>query len=263
MLSDVLSIDAWHEPFRVDGSTSAVHVELSFTEGRIGGSDVDFPFTFKVSLKRALLTVRAERPLEIDRRSIARSVPEAEIELTKLRTARETAEASLSGKATLTPALFGAVLTGATARGEQLTQQDILKIVQNVPEVLVSPRPRNPQEYAWELVPTYRDGLRGQPWDPIDAPRLRVKPSTSVLPQLLPTISVGVSCALEDLHISDIVPKRLGLNEKLRKLIHNDINEAAAIQHLKLVLREADLEPRAFDNRFAEVILASVLAVPE
>lgn len=263
VLSDVLSVDAWHEPFRVDGTTSAVHVELSFTEGRIGGSDQEFPFTFKVSLKQALLTVSVEQPLEIDRRSIARSIPEAEVELTRLRAARDTAESRLSGKAKLTPALFGAALTGEASRKEELTEQDTLKIVQSVPEILVSPLPRSSQEYAWELVPTYRDGLRGQPWDPVDSPRLRVSPSSATLPALLPTVSVRVSCALEDLEISDLVPKKNGLSSMVRDLIFNDINKAAAIQHLKRVLQEADLEPGTLDNRFSDILLASVLAAQE
>jgi hypothetical protein len=58
VLGEVLSLDAWHEPFRCDGETSGVFVELSFHEGRLGGDDAAMPVTFKIELKRALLTVR-------------------------------------------------------------------------------------------------------------------------------------------------------------------------------------------------------------
>lgn len=57
VLGEVLSLDAWHDPFRCNGETSGVFVELSFHEGRLGGEESNIPFTFKIELKRALLTV--------------------------------------------------------------------------------------------------------------------------------------------------------------------------------------------------------------
>lgn len=83
MLAEVLRLDAWHKPLRTDGGTSSVYVELSFEEGRLGG-DADLPFTFRVRLKRALLTIEVEEPLKIDRASIARPIPKSEVERKQL-----------------------------------------------------------------------------------------------------------------------------------------------------------------------------------
>lgn len=262
ILSEVLSIDSWHEPFWIDGSTSAVHVELSFHEGRLGGDTDDFPFTFKINLKKALLTIRVERPLEIERSSVARSVPEAQVELTRLRMAREAAQAQVGVSANITPAALAFALRGEAKKATEISSQDELKMVQSLPETLVSPRPDGPQQYSWELEPTFRSALRGQPWDPVASPRLRVRFPGSHL-KLDPCISVEIRCALEDIHISDLRPKKYGVGEDIKEMIFNRINEAAAIQHLKLTLRDADLEPSQLDNRFSEIILASVISVPE
>ncbi len=84
VLAQVLSIDAWHGPIRTDGDVSAVHVELSFQQGRMGGDDPGFPFTFNIALKRALLTVRLEPPLKLDRNSVARQIPSNQGEYTRI-----------------------------------------------------------------------------------------------------------------------------------------------------------------------------------
>ncbi|WP_454280123.1 hypothetical protein [Sphingomonas sp. Marseille-Q8236] len=88
VLAQALAIDAWHEPMRFDGQTFSVHVELSFKSGRIGGDDPNFPFTFNIALKRALLILKMEEPLVIDRRTVARSIPANTAEMTRIVDAR-------------------------------------------------------------------------------------------------------------------------------------------------------------------------------
>src|SRR6478672_4710428 len=119
VLGEVLSLDAWHEPFQCDGNTSGVFVELSFHEGRLGG-EAGIPFTFKVELRRALLTVRLEAPLEIDRRNVARSIPETDVELRRIKSAKAHAEASLSAKAKLSPRDMALALSGAASKGHSI-----------------------------------------------------------------------------------------------------------------------------------------------
>jgi hypothetical protein len=262
ILAEALSIDAWHEPIKLNGTTSAVHVELSFHEGRLGGETEDFPFTFKVTLKKALLTIRVEKPLEIDKRSIARSVPEAQVELTRLRKARDTAQSQSGAAAGISPKAFALALRAESTSASEVAAEDELKVIQALPRTIVTPRPDGPRQYSWELEPTYQSALRGQPWDPVQAPRLRVK-HIGARSALDPCINVEVRCALEDVHISDLQPKAFGIRETMKDAVFNRINEAAAIQHLKLVLREADLEPSRMDNRFSDILLASVLALPE
>jgi len=261
VFGELLALDAWHEPFPVDGKSSAVHVELSFHEGRIGGRSSDFPFTFTLNLKRATLTVRLEPPLEIERNTVARSVPDSEIELTRIRVAKDAALAALHGSARLNPVALAAALSVSAKKTTEVSAEEALRVVQTLPETLVSPRPGGTREYSWELEPTYRESLRGQPWNPVEVPRLRVRIGGD-LPTLAPTIKAEITCNLCDLDIRDIQLKRGDIGSKVKRIVFNEINEAAAIQHLKLVLRDAQLEPGTLDNRFSNILLASVLAIP-
>lgn len=262
VLSEVLSLDAWHDPLRVDGTTSAVYVELTFSEGRIGGNDSKIPFTFRLSLKRALLTINVEDSLSIDRASIARSIPSAQVELSKVLTAKQLAESSLVGKAKLSPAALHIALSGEAKRESAVSQEDQVRIVQTIPETIVTPKPNGNQSYSWDLQPSFNPTLQNQPWHPIDAPRLRIKPRGK-LGKILPTVNVTVNCALEDIEISELKLKNDDLNSKIRNLVHKDVNEAAAIQHLKMTLAEADLEPSELDNRFSNLLIANVLALSQ
>jgi hypothetical protein len=262
ILSEALFIDAWHDPFQVDGTTSAVHVEVSFSEGRLGGDDENFPFTFKLALRRALMTIKLEHPLAMERRTVARSKPSTEAERTMLLALRDTAKANLSAKGRISPAIIHLALSGAIKAEKEVTAEEKIKIVQTIPNIIVSPQPIDSQRYAWDMVPGHSDVLTGQPWDPMDEPRMRVKLPGNI-GSIDPVISVKITCALEDVEISDLVPKKNEFNDKLRNLVHGDISTAAAIQYLKRVLRDADLEAGKLDNRFSDLIIADILAVPE
>lgn len=259
LFSEVLSLDAWHDAIQAGGNSAAVYVELSFHEGRLGGKDADFPFTFKVNLKRALVTVRLEHPLELERRSIARSIPETEVELVRLRAAKESAVTRAGGSARLTPAAMHLALHAETAADKTVSAQDELRVVQTLPETLVSPRPIDQRSYSWEVEPTYRPFLRGQPWHPIESPRLSAVPPAQPSP-IMPAMTVDVSCSLDDVDISDLTPKKESLLAKLSGI--GEVNKAAAIHHLKRVLSDAELHPGQLDNRFSDLLLASVIAIP-
>lgn len=260
VLAEVLSIDAWHDPIKVDGSTSAVHVELSFQQGRLGGDDSEFPFTFNIALKRALLTVQIEQPLVIDRRSIARPNPNQTVEITKLHAAREEAQSSIAYGAKLSPASVAAFFSASAKTDANTKREDQLKLVQAVPRIIASPRPKGEREYSWELLPSYEETLDGQPWDPVENPRLSVR-GPRERGALDPVISVHVSCKLEDIQITDLTLKRSTGFGLLRDMLFDRVNEAAAIQHLKLVLRDRYLEVGHMDDRYSEVGIADVLSI--
>lgn len=253
-----MSLDAWHDPFKAGEGLAGVYVEISFHEGRVGGDYPDVPFTFKLRLKRALLTVAVEPPLQIDRASVLRSIPAAQAELTRYLQAKRQAESSLAGKARISPAAFHAALSGEASVNRTVTRTDEIKVVQTIPETLVTPRPGGAHEYSWAVEPSFNPTLHGQPWDPTE-PRLKVQ-SRGVSGALDRTIRVNVKCALDDIEISELKRKSRGATDALVSAVYNDINEKAAIQHLKLLLAHADLEPGMMDNRFSDVLLADVIA---
>ena len=254
-------LEAWHEPVLIAENIAAVHVELAFSEARIGGEEADLPFTFKLALRRAVLTVTVDEPLRIDRRTIARSVPEAQVEYSRLKIAKDHVAEDVSLKGRISPSSMHLALQGQTSFDKEVTREDQLKLVQTLPETLVSPIPAGSQAYAWAMEPTFRETLAGQPWDPIESPRFQIKLPLD-LPKIEPSIKIEVTCALEDIKISEIVAKNPGINQNIRNIVHNEVSEAAAIQHLKLILRDVELLPGKLDNRFSNLILADILALP-
>ena len=262
VFAEAVSLDAWHDPFQVGTGGLAVYVELTFHQGRVGGDDSSLPFTFKVGLKRAVLTVHLEKPLNIDRKTIARSSPEAAVELSKVLAAKRSAEASVLAKGGISPASLFLALNGSAKATSEVSQEDQIKLVQTIPETLVIPKPIDSQAYAWSLEPSWSPVLNGQPWNPVDKPRFAIKP-IGVLGGIAPSIRAELSCALEDISITDI--KRKPINDLNRALdaVINPVNEAAAQQYLKIALRNSDLEPSEMDNRFSSLLLASVLAAEE
>jgi hypothetical protein len=263
ILSEVVAIDAWHKPIKVGKDAASVHVELTFKQGRIGGENTDFPFTFRICLKKAVLTVKVEHGLDVERASVARNIPQASVEHTKLRVARDQALTKLGAGIKLTPSRVAAEISVNGQASSEQNNEEQLKLVQSLPQTLVTYEPAGRTEYRWSLVPVFDEELNGQPWHAISEPRLSVRQEAQGS-KIEPVISVELSCALEDLEITDIEPKENPkLSDKIREFVFHDTNKAAAIQHLKLVLRDADLEPGQLDNRFSHLLIASVLALEE
>lgn len=261
VLAELLSIDAWHDPIRVDSTTSNVHVELSFQQGRIGGDDDKFPFTFNVSLKRAILTVKVEAPLEIDRKTVARHIPANQAELTKITSARETAKSSAEFGGRVSSKSMTAALGAKVGDETEVSKAAELRFVQATPKIVATPRPMGAHEYAWELTPGYEEILEGQPWDPVSEPRFRLRPSN---PQeaLERVIKVYVSCKLDDIVIDGLELKDNSPTGIIKEMVFPKMNEAVAVQQLKLTLRDMNLEIGRMDDRFSNLILADILSVP-
>lgn len=260
ILAEVLSLDAWHKPFRIDGETSAVHVEVSFEQGRIGGDDPQMPFTFRLSLRKALLTVKLEPPLTIDRNTIARSIPENPVELSHMLSTESESKSSLSSEGRLSLKGASASVSGSIGDSAAAKTEQRMKLIQSSPRIRSSPKPGGPREYSWEIAPTFEDYLDGQPWHPVHDPRLYVKhPLTKQM--IDPTIKVTLSCSIDDLLIDDLTPKSDKPLSIIRHAVKNDISYAAAVQYLKIVLTSADLEVGMMDNRFSRFLIADTMAV--
>lgn len=192
VLAQALAIDAWHEPMRFDGETFSVHVELSFKSGRIGGDDPTFPFTFNIALKRALLTLKLESPLAIDRRTVARSIPNSSAELTRIISAKEEAKSNIDFGGKISPESLSFALSANNSNKNIKSNERQVKIVQELPRIIANPQPRGPTEYAWELTPGQSDTLDGQPWDPVEQPRFSVSYKANGVPKIAPVMTAIV-----------------------------------------------------------------------
>lgn len=263
VLAEVLSIDAWHEPMKFDGKNFSVHVELSFRQGRVGGDDPTFPFTFNVALKRALLTLTLEKPLAIDRKTVARSIPANQAELTRISTARNEVKnnAELGGK--VNSAAMALNFSGGMSESEARIQENQMKFVQDVPRIIAFPYPGGSNEYAWELKPGQTETLEGQPWDPVSEPRFSARITVNGRPLIEPIIKAVVSCKLEDIDISELRLKDTSVVGAIKEMAFNRVNTAAAIQHLKFTLREMELETGEFGDFFSMLNIADVIVAEQ
>ena len=259
VLAQVLSIDAWHSPITYDGKKFSVHVELSFRNGRIGGDDPDFPFTFNIALKRALLTLELEQPLAIDRASVARHIPADQAELTKILAARDEAKTNVNFTGKITPASLALSLSGNADQTQSQSREDQIKVVQQIPRVIAQPHPIGEREYAWELSPGHGMLLEGQPWDPVEQPRLSARYIGQGRPAIEPALKAFVSCKLEDIEITDLKLKDQSISGILKEMAFNRVNEAAAIQQLKLTLREMELQTGSLGDIYSEMTIADVI----
>jgi hypothetical protein len=258
LFAELVKADAWRSAFGPDGK-SQLHVELSFQNGHFGGDSAAIPFTFSASLKRAILRVTVEAPLRINRASVARSIPQKEIELTKYLSIRKQLDASASAEAAVNPRAFAASLSGSIQGAISVDKGEEARVRETVPAILVKAQPGGAGAYQWELQPSYFPHLEGQPWHPMDEPRMQIESANARSTEDL-AIRVFIECHRDDIDVYDLKLKNEGLQAKANNILFNDMNKKAAIQYIKICLEGAELDPGLMDNRFSRVTLADLIA---
>jgi hypothetical protein len=248
---------------RYDGEKFSVHVELSFRNGRVGGDDPDFPFTFNIALKRATLTLYLEKPLSVDRNSIARHIPSSQAELSSLVSAKKEIKSNreLGGK--VDPASVALTLAGHSAASASQSRERQVKVVQELPRIIAIPHPSGDQQYSWELTPGQSEILDGQPWDPVSEPRLSLRMSIGSKPRIDPVVKAIVSCRLDDIAIDSLQLKDTSVIGTIKEMAFNRVNIAAAVQHLKFTLRDMELEVGALSDAFSHIEVANLIVVED
>jgi hypothetical protein len=80
--ADVVSIDAWHEPFDGEHGRADLHADIVFGTARVGG-EAAAPVRFRLSVKRAeiVLVVPSSEPVSIDRGTVSRDSPDLPAQL--------------------------------------------------------------------------------------------------------------------------------------------------------------------------------------
>jgi hypothetical protein len=129
VFSDVVSIDAWHDPILGKAVPSGVMVDLSFTEGRLGGTEAEFPFTFRIRLKKAVLRIFVEKPLIIDRNSVSRVSHELRVTHNIINEVKEDLRASAKVDISFSPTKLRAAIETKLKAATQSTQTDNVKAV--------------------------------------------------------------------------------------------------------------------------------------
>ena len=234
-LAEVVSLEAWHDEFSATALKAALHVDVVFETGRIGGEE-DSPVRFRLNIKQAdvVVVVPESEPIGVDKNSVSRDAPQV---LGGIAAAIELAP---DGSVELTNAASELRMINVT----QSTTPD--------------------GEYRWSLRPCQGNVLHGRPWDPIESPHLRLidrrKDRSKGIP---PAVRVEIRCRREDLTISDIDIKNASILEKAKSKIGYTNRLAAAEAYIRDRLAKEGLEVKNFKDSFGEIHLASTLADPQ
>ena len=204
-LAEVVSIDAWHDEFTSTTLKVALHVDVVFETGRIGG-ETESPVRFRLNVKQAdvVVVIPESEPLKVEKKSVSRDAPQI------LGGIAETIELA-------TDASIEATDISAALRLISVTQS-------NTPD----------GQYRWSLRPCQGKVLEGRPWNANESPRLQIidqrKDPRKGIP---PTLRAEVRCRREDLLITEITLKDSSILEKAKNKIGFRNRFAAAEAYIR------------------------------
>lgn len=234
-LAEVVSIDAWHDEFTATTLKVALHVDVVFETGRIGG-EAESPVRFRLNVKQAdvVVVIPESEPLGVEKKSVSRDAPQM------LGGIAETIELSTEGSI------------------EMEDVADELRLI----SITQSNTPDG--QYRWSLRPCKGIVLQGRPWDANESPRLKIiderKDRQKGIP---PTVRVEVRCRREDLEITDLNSKDESVLEKAKNKVGFGNRLAAAEAYIRDRLVSEGLTIKNFKDSFGELTLASTLAEPQ
>lgn len=254
-ISEVASVDAWHSSFTQGRKEAAVHVDVAFTDGRIG-EEPDSPVRFRLRLRRAemVIVVPAIEPAKVVKSSVRRDAPSQSLEIKS--SASATIGADLSMKMGPAPRLaaklgLGKAKTSTIQRLERSTAFRVMQI--QTPE----------GDYAWAISAVGDSQLEGRPWDAQKHWRLKVKDTRPTGSKSLPPqIHVELRCRREDFEITDIELKDgddLNIPPKARLAAQDRAAEAI----IRTRLAQSGLLRGPIEDRFATIVLAAIVAEGE
>ena len=246
---DTVSLDAWRTPF--DGKTGLadLHVQVVFSDGRIGG--LDAPVRFRLQLRRAEVHVLrdAAQVLQI-RSSSVKPGPNSGRE----RTVIATLETEVSTKTGVT--LSQTPVAELGKQKKHILKQEVTTKDDGQSVTFVSMRVEDGYVFR---VSSENELLEGVPWDsstPIlsysdtSAPRRKGEP---------PELRVELRCRREDMRIYDI--ELTNPNDSLANYSANKV--MAVEQYIKSELISTGFMVGDISDPFSEVILADVSPVEE
>lgn len=259
--ADVVSVDAWHEPFAGGVTHVDLHADVVFGKARVG-SDDDAPVRFRLSVRRAevVVVVPEHEPVQVVKASVSRDGPimEGRVHQTKERHNRVGGSLRISAGGHLPPAALGAI----SLAGESQSTKVVESTVPLLSMLALQSRDAD-GNYRWLIESQETTFLAGRPWS-ASAPRMtladrRIDKRRS----LPPCVRVEVRCRREDLLIEDVEVKDEGIWIAAASKVGFVNRMAAAVSYLRMALADHGLGVGRIDDPFSQVVLASVLAEGE
>lgn len=247
---DAVSLDAWRTRYDENSGEADLHVNVVFSDGRIGGG-IGSPVRFRLQLLRADVHVvrDAARVLKIPSSSVLVS-NSSSIE----RTAKTSLETEHTGQAKVS---LGAANSAEVAGSRKhILRQEVVETGEL--EIMRFVSMKTPEGYLFRIEQATEAPLSGSPWAP-STPVLTVKdPHTPRANGEPPELRIELRCRREDMHITDIQITENGKN------IHASPNKILAVeQYIKSELLKIGFYVNDISDPFSEVIIADVVPAEE
>jgi hypothetical protein len=262
-LSDVVGVEAWHQSFDDGPGAAALHIDVVFQTGRLGGSPQD-RVRFKLGLKRAsiIVVIPPGEPTRVDVRSVIRDSPSGSGQVVQTIASGRKSGAGVGLNANLGAQsnLAGSVNLEAVASDEREKNVQITEAISHMKVVHMK---NDEQFHRWIVSPTITPALDGRPWDS-GTPRLNLIDTRKLATQAMPpTVRVEVRCLIEDLAITDIALKDQTAWARIVAGPNHRNKVAAAEAFIRNRLyRDGLLSGSLVDeaDRYAEITIAATIA---
>lgn len=261
----MVSIDAWHKPFSNQNPTADLHVDATFSTGRVGG-EKSSKVSFRLSLRRAEIVVvlPTTEPIDIKKSSIARDHRGVEGKKTLLKERKHSAGASGSVGVAATTSTVSVNASLEARADSSVSASEKVEIEERIQLMVIHQSKTHDGNYRWDITPESAQTLNGKPWEAEVSPRGTLIDTRADKDKgIPPTVSVEVRCLREDMIISDIMIK----DEKKWDIFKTGGSQKAKLAAAESYIRDKlileGLEFESVDERFGAITLTSVVAEPE
>jgi hypothetical protein len=245
--AETISLDAWRSPFDGEKGEADLHIDVVFSEGRVGGAEE--PVRFRLTLRKAEIHVVLDpaEVLRIPPSSVKRaSLPV--VELTRETENRHSAE--VAAGLDVSPEKLNGNLKAKGSASVDVTEK--MQEVEKLSRMIVTHR-KTENGYAFVIEPNKgQNRLNGQPWNAAQ-PMLRVKDTKHQRVRgEPPEPKIEIHCRREDLIIEDVqFSDDSGISWK--KLSRN--KKVAVEQFIKEELSKSGFPCGDISNPFSKIIL--------
>ncbi|WP_325060917.1 hypothetical protein [Vitreimonas sp.] len=259
--SDVVTVDAWHQPFSETGGRVDLHADVVFGTARIG-AEKESPVRFRLSLRQAelIVVVPELEPISVDVMSVSRDAPDTQGRVRK--SFAQEAQGRLGGgfAVTVSPAAPSASMSASAEATQAVRQKSDVELTSEVTAFVVTHSQTSEGHHRWRLEPIANKQLVGRPWKAAEAPRLTLVDERDGSHEIAGAVRVEVRCRREDLLIEDLALKDQTVWDSLKGQKGEKNRMAAAISYIRDRLVETGLEFDSIEDPFGVITLSSVIA---
>lgn len=258
VFAETVSVDAWRTPFSEGKAEADLHIDVVFSQGRIGGEEIgkSSPVRFRMSLKRAEVHIVRDtlKVIDIPPSSIFRETLKSGIAEYAEESSSDT-NLGLGGNAEI-HSVSGHILANINA-SKQVTET--YRESNNVSKMKVT-HARTSDGYCFRIEPSRGDRLDGQPWSS-EVPRSKLVDTKFGRKRgEAPEVTVEVRCRREDLIIEDINFKDSGITEYIKL---PRAKRVAVEQYIKSEIERIGLYCGDITDPFSVIVLGDVSPYPE